>query len=76
MGPDGQKQNLLSGSQATIERRLFGGSEAVHIERKDSTENLPYQNPTLYVQYQLEKTNMEKQYAGKWRFKIGIERHL
>ena len=34
------------------------------------------QNPTLYGQYQLEKTNIEKKYAGKWRFKSGMEQSL
>ena len=34
------------------------------------------QNPTFYMQYQLEKMEMEKQYAGKWPFRVGIDRHL
>ena len=34
------------------------------------------QNPVLYSQYQLEKTNMEKNYDGKWKYKSGMERRL
>ena len=69
---------MVSGAYAAIGRRLRGGSEALFSERKDATENLTYciQNPTLYLQYQLEKTIMEKQYTGKRNYKSGMERRL
>ena len=74
VGPNA-RQKAESGSNAEIGCRLRKGSEALYTGRQNATNHLSIPNSTLYVQYQLEKKNMEKQYAGK-NLKRSIELHL